>query len=437
MKVLIGVHHLPPKYTGGAEWRALRTAQGIQERGGEVRIVCVENPYDKSVPKIIFTDGELEGVPVRRYFYNHRKSPDPDHFEYDNLWLGEAIDAVIHEWHPDVFHMIGGYLLSGRAIRTAKANRIPVCLSATDFWFFCRRITMLASDNEVCELPSSPSRCIRCHGEEKRRFRLAWKIAPWLMKIYWRWNRKQQHQVEERNESLMETLKMTDLIICPSNFMRMMFIHSGISANRVEYCRQGRDFPGLTPEALEKTPADRLRIGYAGQIAWHKGVHLIGDALALLENEPVDAVIYGDDSAFPRYTHTLEQYARRDPRFKLMGKYDSANALLEVYRNLDVLVVPSLWNENSPNVIIEAFAHKTPVITTNRGGMAEMVEDAVDGLHFEHGSAESLASQIRRLLQNPALLTQLRSGIKPVKSRAQEMDELMDYYQALVSRPKG
>jgi glycosyltransferase involved in cell wall biosynthesis len=93
--------------------------------------------------------------------------------------------------------------------------------------------------------------------------------------------------------------------------------------------------------------------------------------------------------------------------------------------------VPSLWYENSPNAILEAFAHCTPVGASNLGGMAELVRDGENGLLFAAGDADDLARQLRRWLDHPHLLPALRAGIGPVKSVAQEMDKLEEIYRVV------
>jgi len=75
---------------------------------------------------------------------------------------------------------------------------------------------------------------------------------------------------------------------------------------------------------------------------------------------------------------------------------------------IDVLVVPSIWYENSPLTIHEAFLAGVPVITSNIGGMAELVRDEVNGLHFQVGNAEDLARKMLRVVENPSLLSTLK-----------------------------
>ena len=75
-------------------------------------------------------------------------------------------------------------------------------------------------------------------------------------------------------------------------------------------------------------------------------------------------------------------------RVRFMGPYRSQE-LPRLMREVDWVIVPSTWWENSPVVIQEAFFHGRPIITSDIGGMAEKVRDGVDGMHFRAGSTES------------------------------------------------
>jgi len=100
---------------------------------------------------------------------------------------------------------------------------------------------------------------------------------------------------------------------------------------------------------------------------------------------------------------------------------------------VDWVVVPSVWWENSPLVIQEAFAAGRPVICSDVGGMAEKVHDGVDGLHFRVGDAESLAATIHRAVRTPGLWERLREGIPEVHSMAEHADVLTDAYESLIA----
>ena len=94
----------------------------------------------------------------------------------------------------------------------------------------------------------------------------------------------------------------------------------------------------------------------------------------------------------------------------LRGRYDR-KGLGAILAETDVVVVPSIWYENAPLVIQEAFATKTPVIATNLGGMAEAVFHGVDGLLFERNDPEDLARQLVRIVNEPGLLRKMADAI--------------------------
>ena len=98
------------------------------------------------------------------------------------------------------------------------------------------------------------------------------------------------------------------------------------------------------------------------------------------------------------------------------------------------MVVPSVWYENNPLVIQEAFAARVPVIAANLGGMAEFARDEVDGLLFAAGDSDDLAASLARFAEDPALRGRLAAGIPPVRDVNSEIAELETLYRELIHR---
>src|SRR5207247_10243662 len=97
----------------------------------------------------------------------------------------------------------------------------------------------------------------------------------------------------------------------------------------------------------------------------------------------------------------------------LAGRFEHAD-LPRLLANVDWVVVPSSWWENSPLVIQEAFLHGRPVICGDIGGMAEKVKDGINGLHFVARDPRSLARTLERAVASPELWNSLRRGIPSV-----------------------
>ena len=100
--------------------------------------------------------------------------------------------------------------------------------------------------------------------------------------------------------------------------------------------------------------------------------------------------------------------------------------------NVDWVIVPSIWWENSPLVIQEAFHFGRPVICSDIGGMAEKVADGVDGLHFRANDATSLAETMRRAMEDAGLWHRLPSSIRPVHRMDEHAGRLLAIYDSLL-----
>jgi glycosyltransferase involved in cell wall biosynthesis len=162
----------------------------------------------------------------------------------------------------------------------------------------------------------------------------------------------------------------------------------------------------------------------------HKGVDLLVAAVKTLIGEgiAISLDIWGPEHEEPDYVQRLKRDAAQFRQIRWNGQFGGAGSW-QALADVDAVVVPSRWLENSPNVILESFAMKRPVVATNFGGMSELVEEGINGLLFRLDDVTDLTRQLRRLAQEPALLARLSAGIAPVKTLDQEMQELLDLYQ--------
>ena len=105
--------------------------------------------------------------------------------------------------------------------------------------------------------------------------------------------------------------------------------------------------------------------------------------------------------------------------------------------NLDVLVVPSIWPENSPLVIREAFLAGVPVVASRIGGIPETVTDGVNGLLFTPGDVADLRRTLQRLISDAALLETFRQNIPPVRTLEDDVAAMRKAYAAAAdARPR-
>jgi glycosyltransferase involved in cell wall biosynthesis len=430
LRVLVAIHHFPPTYTGGAEGVAARLVHAMRARGHEVSVVCVERIDQGPKDGLAWKDELYEGIHVRRLFFDLSSAPDPRRWEFANVWIGDHIRGMLRAERPDLFHLYGGYLLSGSTLEAAYAEAVPTVVSLTDMWYLCPRITMLRSDGELSTLPIDSAVCARCLGEESRRYRIPGQIAPRLMQAYWRGKRSKVDLLESRRKYLLDVLGQADVIVSPSHFLRSLYAEAGVPDEKFVVIPHGTDMSAASKPDRPQAVAS-LRVAYLGQIAEHKGVHLLIEAARSIDDPRLSVRIHGDTSRFPSYADRLTRLSGADSRIELVGRYQDQADLVRIMQGIDVVVVPSMWYENCPNVILEAFACQTPVIATNLGGMAELVSYGGNGLLFQRGDSEDLATQLRRLLAEPELLSTLRAGIPPVSTLTHEVDQIEGLYRRL------
>jgi glycosyltransferase involved in cell wall biosynthesis len=193
--------------------------------------------------------------------------------------------------------------------------------------------------------------------------------------------------------------------------------------------------------AREESPAELCRrFAYFGQISEFKGIQVYLDAVEQLPpalRRRADFEIHG--ALQPHSEVMKQQFAERLAEMRESVSFRGAygpDDLPALMRSVGWVVVPSIWWENSPLVIQEAFANRRPVICSNIGGMAEKVADGKDGLHFRAGDARDLA---RRLAQacNPRLWSSLRAGIAPPPSIADTTSQHLDLYAGIAERRSG
>jgi glycosyltransferase involved in cell wall biosynthesis len=218
-----------------------------------------------------------------------------------------------------------------------------------------------------------------------------------------------------------------DLFLAPSEFLLRRYVSCGLPREKIILARYGiRHFP-----MVRRAESSGLRFGYIGALHPQKGVEVLLEAFRGLGN---DATLHVFGSVFgsPISRGFWKRVGTRAPANVFFhGAYDNGQ-VGEVLSSLDVIIVPSIWYENSPLTIHEAFIAGVPVITANEGGMAELVRDGIDGIHFRLGDATDLREKLLHVVRHPETIDVLRRGIPKVLSIEEQTSELLVRYRDLL-----
>jgi len=399
MRVLLVVHGYPPWGNGGTEIYVHDLARALVAHcGDEVSVLTREADADR--PELALRREERDGV---RLVVLNNTFRDCHSFEetYRNGRIREISAGLLDEIAPDVCHVQHLTGLSTDLVLEAALRKMPTVMTLNDYWLLCQRGQLLDLDLARCDGPR-PAGCARCLHTTHR-------------------------SAARRLDHVEEIAAHVSRFLAPSATLRQRFLAHGWEASRLTLAHQGVDhapFRGLT-----RTASDRLCLGFVGSLMASKAPHLLLEAFGGLAPNAASVDLYGPHAPY----HGDDRYRDRlEPLLALPGvrhvgavPHERIPAALAA---LDVLVVPSIWIENAPFVIKEAFLAGVPVVASDLGGMAELVEHERSGLLFQVGDVDDLRRALERLITEPGLLDRLRAGIPPVKTIEEDAEATHERY---------
>lgn len=445
MKITYVVHQFFPRYFSGTEQYVLGLAREFRRRGQDVEVVTLEPDFGHTLPPLEVWRENFEEVPVVRLRVWPELDPNPLRVEYHRPLVGHVFGRYLDERRPELLHVFHLRYLGGNLLDEARVRGLATVVHLMDFWFVCPVFTLLRADETLCSGP--PDRglgCLECVNADLARGLESLGIRDEIRRLFDTAGelRRAGHGLYALYSALMERaphlrrcLLGAERIVAPSRFLADMMSRNGIPRERMEVVPYGLDEGRMRKLAGRSGPGGgtgaRVVFGYVGTLAHHKGVHVLVKAFRAVRGE-ARLRIHGRASDFPEYAGHLRELAGEDGRIEFAGPFQVAE-LGEVLGGIDVLVVPSIWYENTPFVVLEAFAAGVPVIATNLGGLSELVRDGVDGELFPRGDHGELARRMQALLDDPERIAGYRKAVMPVKSLSRNASELQAIYDAAMS----
>lgn len=449
MRILLTTHVFLPDYAAGTEVLTLDTAQELKRLGHHVEI-CTGFPFQKDLPDSRrFDVYEYMGLQVHRFHHGPVAIGGQNNVveaEYNNLFFAQWFRQYLKRFKPDVVHFFHLGLLSGSAIDVCYELGIPMVMTPTDFWLVCPNNQLRLPDNSSCTGPDQRSvNCLKhavINAQSPHIARTFNRLPSNIVAIMISGAKRGLFDItrygpmvralSERAGFLRQRMNKLDKVLAPTKLMAKTLVDNGLEAGKVILSRYGiRDAHSVLRQIRRE---GSLRIGFIGGISEHKGAHVLIDAVKMLQT-PWEMKIYGNCSLYPDYFVKLQQLVSRDNRIQFCGTFPNEE-IKSILADLDVLVVPSLWHENTPLVIYSAQAAGCPVVASDVGGIAEVIEHEVNGLLFEAGDSSQLANALKRLALDRALLHRLSShAIKP-KSIKDYVNELETVYHSILEERK-
>ncbi len=415
MKLLFVIHQYFPDCHSGTEQYCLAVSREARRRGDEVVVLSLEPDYNRRDPHLVVFDRPYDGFTVLRLRYWGGIQPNEVLRDYENPIAAAKFSEVLDSVQPEAIHFFHLRYLGSDFLDVACDRGIRTVVNLMDFWYVCPRFTLLRSDGELCEGPPDHGRgCVACAYPElesllddpslqteqlaKTPDRVPSADTPTDRFV----------ALMQRKPVLLQRLARVDHVIAPSRFLADMFKKNGFEHDQVHVVPYG-----LEPNRVKRMPVVRprspLRVGFAGVFSPWKGAHVLVDAALRIE-EQIELTLHGrtEEFMFQSYIDAqVLQPARDDDRIRFPGPFGHGE-LDQVMADMDVLVVPSLWYENTPFVVLEAFEAGVPVIASELGGISEIVEEGVNGYLFPPGDAAALAQVLRACILDPSRISSLK-----------------------------
>ncbi|GAA5182527.1 glycosyltransferase family 4 protein [Niveibacterium umoris] len=361
MKIAIVNTYYHPQDVGGAERSIRFLAEALVQRGDQVMVV-VTGDTD--------CEEEIAGVRVvRRRRRNAAQVIPLKGAAGKLLWhsvdtwnhaAAREVAAVIKAFAPDVVHTNN---LSGISVALwplLKRAGIPIVHTLRDYYLLCPNTAMFKNDKQC-----GPGRCFACRTLSSPRLRAS---------------------------------KHVDVVVGNSHFILAKHTECGGFPNAATQVVYNAYSPPAPVVARPPPDGDRpVVFGYIGRLAATKGVgHLIETFLRLKSSvkRPVELRIagVGDDC----YEKHLRATAGSETAIRFLG-HTRPDAF---YDQIDIPVVPSLWDEPLARVLFESFAHALPVIATNTGGSPELIKNRETGWLYDPTDPDALLQTMLGVLED-------------------------------------
>jgi glycosyltransferase involved in cell wall biosynthesis len=411
MKVLIASHSHPQLSKGGAEIAAYRLFNALnQQPGCEAWFLgCARDPLNQKL-------GVTISQPFSEREYLYAAGPF-DWFKFANAdpKFPREFRELLRGLKPEIVHFHHYLNLGVEAFHHVRET-LPDCkivLTLHEYLAVCHHYgQMITKPNGTLCHESSPIRCSGCFKE----------IPPGDFFL--------------RNLYIKRFFDLVDEFVAPSAFLADRYIAWGVPKDRVVVIDNviAPSVCMLEAAAEQRSEPDLLRVGFFGQVSSLKGINVLFEAAEIVDERKIDRIvfeIYGDHRGQPPDLQAdfLARLKKVGRNVKFQGAYDQERVdwLMQA---VDVVLVPSIWWENSPVVIQEAFRNRRAVICSDIGGMAEKVRDGIDGFHFPVGNAVALVSLLIKLAATPDRLATLANSIRIPATVNETTERHADLYRS-------
>jgi glycosyltransferase involved in cell wall biosynthesis len=385
-----------------------------------MKVLLVHNEYQQPGGEDVVVSNQARFLEERGHHVS-RYSAHNDHIRemgslslaQTTLWSSssfQALRAFIHQERPQVAHFHNTFpLISPSGYYAARAEGVPVIQTLHNYRLICPNAVFFR-DGHACEdclgkTPPWPGVVHACYRESRV---ITGVVATMLT----------------AHRALRTWMRMVDAYVVLTEFMREKYIQGGLPAEKIV----------VIPNAVY--PDVGVGVGgggyalFVGRLSVEKGIETLLAAWERLERK-VPLKIVGDGPLANKVAGAAQRF--KDIEWLRQRSAAQTRALM---KEAWVLVCPSVWYDGMPLVIVEAYAAGLPVIASNHGSPATLVDHHRTGLLFRPGDPKDLATQVRWALSYPSEFSDMRSEVRAEFEKKytteRHYQKLMNVYQEAI-----
>ncbi len=426
-RVLIVSHGHPDLNPGGGEIAAYNLHQHLRDDPRFDSLFFAR--HDK--PQLVHGGTTFAGrgkqdevlfyVPMGDWFRFH---------QVDHAKIWRDFRECLSRFQPDVVHFHHYVHLGLELIREVKNFNpsLPVVLTLHEYFGICHNHGQMikTGSTRLCH-QSSPSACAQCFPQ--------YSAQDFFL----------------RKQYIQSFFELVDQFISPSQFLKQRYVDWGLNKDVVEVienCDYAQEEQVKKPDSsrdlasVQSTRTRKIRLSYFGQINSFKGVDVLVDSLRFVPDAVRDRLVINiNGTGLESQSEELQKYILSAVKkskgvLRLRGRYERSE-LPQLMADTDWIIIPSVWWENSPMVILEAKKFGVPVIASNIGGMHEKIDHGVTGLHFQAGRADSLADCMALVVEEPELQEKFARNIAAEFNYHADLKKHIEIYQTLIDTTKN
>ncbi|MBD8490040.1 glycosyltransferase family 4 protein [Echinicola sp. CAU 1574] len=395
MKILYINSLYAPDIRGGAELSLKLLVEGMQSKGIEVVVLSLS-------PENGLSSNVVDGVKVYRarlknsyWPYDKNKPSTLKRLKWHlkdqyNATMRQYVKEVIKKEKPD---LVSCHNLAGWSIAVwdeITLHQIPLMQVLHDMYLLCPNSNMYKGD-KACETP-----CLQCSLLRSKHQKKSFQVSS----------------VVGISKSILER-----------------FTGQGYFTTSKQYViHNTRDIPSSGLPRKRNT-RNQINIGYLGTLSKIKGIEWLIHSFKNRNYLGTLTIAGKGKEAYETYLKSMV----KDPDIHFIGHTKPE----DLFAKIDVLVVPSLWEEPLGMVAIEALAHHIPVIANRAGGLKETVRDGFNGLFVDASVPNSLDQALTRLYKDENLYNKLSANARSSVAEILDKERLLNEYEMAIKETLG